>query len=82
MHYDSVERAWSVNGAGGDHIYIYISMYIHIYIYICIQYISMQMRYVLCRGEPWQNEALRAWKAEIMGRQSSGLRLFVERFRV
>ena len=24
MHYDSVERAWSVNGGGGDHVYIYI----------------------------------------------------------
>ena len=24
MHYDSLEEAWSVNGGGGDHIYIYI----------------------------------------------------------
>ena len=35
MHYDSVERAWSVNGGGGAGatIYIYIYMYTHTYIH-------------------------------------------------
>ena len=28
MHYDSVERAWSVNGGGRPYIYIYIYIYI------------------------------------------------------
>ena len=45
MHYDSVERAWSVNGGGRPYIYIYIytyiiiniTIYVKIYIYIFIR---------------------------------------------
>ena len=48
MRYDSLERAWSVNG-GGDHIYIYIEMlYIDIvYIYVCI-YVYMYVCMYVC----------------------------------
>ena len=40
MHYDSVERAWSVNGGGATiYIYIHIHVYILILTYIYFIYI-------------------------------------------
>ena len=47
MHYDSVERAWSVNGAGGDHIYIYTYLCIYIFIYIYVYSIYL-CKCVMC----------------------------------
>ena len=47
MHYDSVERAWSVNGGEADHPYIYIYIYICMYVYTCVIYIYILYHIIL-----------------------------------
>ena len=53
MHYDSVERAWSVNGGGATiYIYIYIYIYFYIHTHVCMHvrmYVCLYVRmYVVC----------------------------------
>ena len=67
MHYDSVERAWSVNGGGGDHIYIYICMYVCMCVYIYVYVYIYTYTFF-----PWGNMVLMQTDGREIGRVAIG----------